>query len=149
MSAWLDRVLAGFGGAAALAAFNYYQDGDYLAGTFGVGLVLVAVWLCAPTLAVRAPLGYILTHEQRQAFIDELSAVYGVTNRDEYPVWNPMTSWDPFGTPITWCRKFPDHDAHLWDVNGPSYAPVLCMGHDCLTPHEHMPNPLAKEGERA
>lgn len=139
MSEWTDRFLAGCGGAAALMAWNYYVSGDIIGGTVGLVLVGVAVWLCAPSWPRRAPVGYILSQDDRQRFVRELSAVYGATNQDEYPAWRPVDSWDPFGTPIKWCGAYADHDAHLWPIHGPRYAPVLCMGHDCLTPHVHLP----------
>jgi hypothetical protein len=137
---WLDRVLAGLGGVAALTAWQYYASGDTFAGTVGVGLVLFALWLCAPVSRRRMRLREVLTAADRERFIGQLSAVYGVDSGDPMLSTVVPGGWDPFGTPILWCRVEPRHVPHLWENMGPTYAPVLCMGHPCENPDTHMVN---------
>jgi hypothetical protein len=135
---WVDRVLAGLGGVAAFTAWDYYQSGDMFGGTVGVVLVLAALWLCAPLRTRRMSLGDILSEHERERFIRKLSAVYGVDSQD--PILSTVVpgGWDPFGTPIVWCRVDARHEPHLWENLGPAYAPVLCMGHQCENPDRHM-----------
>jgi hypothetical protein len=137
---WVDRVLAGLGGVAALTAWNYYASGDMFGGTVGVVLVLAALWLCAPLRPRRKRLREILTDADRERFIGHLSAVYGVDSGDPMLSTIVPGGWDPFGTPIVWCRVDARHAAHLWENMGPAYAPVLCMGHECENPDKHMVN---------
>lgn len=138
---WFDRLIAGLGGGVIFMAAYGYWNGEPLRATLGLGIAFLCVWACAPVLVPErsaSRLGVLLTQEAQQCFIDELSAVYGVTNRDEYPTWIPADSWDPFGTPIIWCHAEEIHAPHLWPVHGPSYAPVLCIGHNCDDPVIHM-----------
>lgn len=137
---WLDRFLAGCGGAAVITAWQYYASGDMFAGSVGVGLVLFALWLCAPVSGRRMRLRDILTEHERERFIGQLSAVYGVDSGDPILSRTVPGGWDPFGTPILWCGVETMHERHLWENMGPAYAPVLCMGHMCENPNKHLVN---------
>lgn len=135
---WTDRFLATLGGAAGLMAVSYYQAGDIFGGNVGVTLMCAAVWLSAPSSQRRRSLRQVLTDHERERFVMELSAVYGVNPGDPVLSQRPVGSWDPFGTPVIWCQKGPEHDAHLWPINGPQCAPVLCVGHPCVDPDVHL-----------
>lgn len=137
---WLDRVLAGLGGACALMAWNYYLSGDITGAVIGLVLVCVALWLCAPPRARRMRLRDILTEHERERFIGQLSAVYGVDSGDPMLSTVVPGGWDPFGTAIVWCQVETNHERHLWENMGPAYAPVLCMGHPCENPNKHLVN---------
>lgn len=141
MNEWLDRIVAIFGGMCATAAGFWFSYGEIAQAVLGVILTGVCVWLSAPT-APRRGLGDILTEVQRERFMAHLRDVYG----DEVmTVPNPGADYtgiigDPFGTPVIWCHETEDHEAHLWPINGPQYAPALCMGHQCDEPRKHVPH---------
>jgi len=137
-SEWLDRIVAAFGGAAGFMAVRSLSDQHLYWRIIGVGLVIASAWLCAPPRRHKKPLGCLIQEEERQRFIDELSAIYGVGTPIPYPTMWPQGSWDPFGTPVTWCREPEQHEPHLWRVRGTVHAPVLCIGHDCPDAERHM-----------
>lgn len=144
MSEWLDRILAGLGGACATLAAIHLSNGDLIRGCLELVMTAGAVWLCSPPSPRRKRLGDVLTEVQRERFMAHLRDVYG---EDVQTVPNPETSGvlgDPFGTPVVWCHEYATHDPHLWPINGPRYAPALCMGHQCDNPKVHMPDAYGK-----
>lgn len=135
---WLDRAVCASAGVAALTAVHAYQAGDMLGAGVGAGLSVGALWLSRPERPRRKSLGVLLSELDRERLIRHLSAVYGVDSDEA--IASPIVpgGWDPFGTPVVWCRVDAIHDPHLWENMGPAYAPVLCMGHECENPYGHM-----------
>lgn len=140
MNEWLDRILAGLGGALGCLSVIHLNSGHPVRAAVEFGLLILAAWLSAPVRPRRKRLGEILSDVERERISAQLRDVYGVPNAvpDTYR-FGGSSFWDLFGTPVIWCRAQGVHDAHLWPVNGPQYAPALCMGHECKNPKTHMP----------
>lgn len=140
MNEWLDRILAGLGGGLATLAAIHFSTGHPVRAAVELGLTGLCAWLCAPVRPRRLGLGEILSETERERIRAQLDDVYGMPNGlpDTYR-FGGAASWDMFGTPVIWCRSQDVHAAHLWPINGPQYAPALCMGHDCPDPKTHLP----------
>lgn len=143
MNEWLDRILAGLGGGLVTLAAIHFSTGHPVRAAVELGLTGLCAWLCAPVRPRRLGLGEILSETERERIRAQLDDIYG--DPDTFtsavfrsPYFQP-SSWDMYGTPVTWCRSQEVHAAHLWPINGPQYAPALCMGHDCPDPKTHLP----------
>lgn len=143
---WMDRALGVAAGVAGITAVHAYQDGHMVSAGLGAALTASALWLSRPEMAHGKSLGVLLSELDRERLIRHLSVVYGVESGDPMLSATVPGGWDPFGTPIVWCRVKANHEPHLWENMGPAYAPVLCMGHECTNPDKHMTLQRDKDG---
>lgn len=138
MSVWADKALAALGGAAGLTVVQHYADGHWLIGNLGVVLLAFVVWLVWPQRAYGYEVSGRMSSAYRDGLTDQLRAIYGQEPVGFQAHYLPPGAWDPWGTPVHWCLHASDHAAHLWHMNGPEYAPSLCMGHPCDDPGRHL-----------
>lgn len=142
MGYYLDRLCAAGAGIVGVSAADSLAGGDVARGVAGLPAVAFLAWLStSETGAWRRDL-YRVTATDRERLRGVLRNVYGDTKPfpGTYISRTVATNvlGDAYGTPVTWCREPEAHRPHLWPINGPAFAPALCMGHDCVDYERHM-----------
>lgn len=143
MGFYLDRLTAAGAGMVGVTAADALAGGDVARGVAGLAAVAFLAWLSASETDVWRRDPYRVTATDRQRFRGILRNVYG----DAKPLPGSYiahvgarldVAGSPYGTPVTWCREPESHRPHLWPINGPAFAPALCMGHECADPDRHV-----------